>query len=148
SAELSSRYPEEGGIFHWVRHAFGTKTGMVAIWLQWVNTVVWYPTILSFIAGTAAYLFDPKLAQSKVFLAAVILIVFWSLTLISLLGVRVSAKINTVCVIIGTIFPLLLLIGFGISWWASGHSLQISFGWHDIFPTLKTSDNWVSLIAI
>jgi glutamate:GABA antiporter len=148
SAELSSRYSEEGGIFHWVRHAFGNKTAMVAIWLQWINTVVWYPTILSFIAGTAAYLVDPTLAQNKGFLAAIILVTFWGLTALSLGGVRVSAKINTVCVIIGTILPMLLLIAFGVAWWVSGHAIQISFGASDIFPTLKTSENWVSLIAI
>jgi glutamate:GABA antiporter len=148
AAEFSSRFPEEGGIFHWVRHAFGNKTGMVAIWLQWINTVVWYPTILSFIAGTAAYLFDPKLAQHKGFLATIILVAFWGLTVMSLGGVRISAKINAVCVIIGTILPMVLLIAFGIAWMISGQGLQISFGVRDIFPTLKGSENWVSLIAI
>jgi len=148
SAEFSSRYPEEGGIFHWVRHAFGNKMGMVAIWLQWINTMVWYPTILAFIAGTAAYLVNPQLAQNKGFLASVILVAFWGLTAMNLRGTHVSAKINSICVVIGTILPMLLLIGLGIAWWASGHPLQISFGYRDIFPTLKTSENWVSLIAI
>lgn len=148
AAELSSRYPEEGGIFHWVRHAFGDKIGMLAIWLQWVNTVVWYPTILSFIAGTAAYLINPALAQNKIFLASVILIAFWGLTLINLRGIQVSAKINSVCVTIGTILPMLFLIGLGVAWWVLGREIQISFGFHDLIPTLKTSENWVSLIAI
>ena len=58
---------------------------MVAIWLQWINTMVWYPTILSFIAGTAAYLIDPDLAQNKGYLVVCILIVFWGITLINLM---------------------------------------------------------------
>jgi amino acid transporter len=74
SAEFSSRYSEEGGVFHWVRHAFGEKVAFFAIWLQWINTMVWYPTILAFIAGTAAYLFNPAWAQNKTFLVAVIVI--------------------------------------------------------------------------
>src|SRR3990167_768624 len=65
SAEFSSRFPNHGGVFHWIRHAFGEKIGMLAIWLQWINTMVWYPTILSFIAGTGAYLIDPKLAENR-----------------------------------------------------------------------------------
>lgn len=148
SAELSSRYPDEGGIFHWVRHAFGPRTGMMAIWLQWINTVVWYPTILSFIGGTAAYLIDPTLAQSKIFLASVILILFWGLTFLNMRGVHLSAKINSFCSIVGTLFPMLLLIAFGAYWWLSGHKLQISFAPSDLVPTLDKSENWVSLIAI
>ena len=49
SAELAAAFPEEGGIYHWVRAAFGENMGMLAVWLQWINTIVWYPTILSFI---------------------------------------------------------------------------------------------------
>src|SRR5438105_4391135 len=74
AAEFASRFPEEGGVFHWVKKAFGKKWAFVAVWLQWINTVVWYPTFLSFVAGTVAYLFDPKLAQNKGFLLSVILI--------------------------------------------------------------------------
>ncbi len=148
SAEFSSRYPEEGGIFHWVRSAFGEKMGLVAIWLQWINTMAWYPTILAFIAGTAAYLFDPALAENKLFLVSVILIIFWSLTLINLRGLQVSAKINAVCGIVGTIFPMLLLIGLGVLWVVLGNPVQISLNWGSIFPTLSSSGNWVSLIAI
>ena len=70
AAEMSSRYTEEGGIFHWVRHAFGNRIGLLAVWLQWINTLVWYPTILSFIAGTAAYVAYPELAQNRLFLVS------------------------------------------------------------------------------
>jgi amino acid transporter len=103
SAEMSSRFHEQGGVFHWVRHAFGEKVGVLAIWLQWINTMVWYPTILSFIAGTAAYLFDPALAESKVFLVSVILTVFWGLTLFNLKGIHFSTKVNSICGTIGTV---------------------------------------------
>src|SRR3989344_2645123 len=65
SAEFSSRFPDEGGVFHWIRNAFGLRAGALAVWLQWINTMVWYPTMLLFIAGTAAYLIDPLFAESK-----------------------------------------------------------------------------------
>lgn len=77
AAELSATFPEKGGVYQWVKMAFGEKWAMLAIWMQWINTMVWYPTILSFIAGTAAYLVDPELAQNKVYLISCILIVFW-----------------------------------------------------------------------
>src|SRR3972149_1678789 len=88
AAELSAIFPEKGGVYHWVHTAFGEKWAMVAIWLQWINTMVWDPTILSFIAGTAAYLINPDLAQNKWYLVVCILTVFWSITLINLRGIH------------------------------------------------------------
>src|SRR5579859_5591988 len=72
SAEFASRNAEEGGVFHWVRQAFGKRVGVLAVWLQWINTMVWYPTILSFIAGTAAYLVNPALGENKGFVVSVV----------------------------------------------------------------------------
>ena len=54
SAELAANV-SEGGVYQWAKRAFGEKTGFLVIWLQWINVVVWLPTILSFIAATAAY---------------------------------------------------------------------------------------------
>ncbi|HSW87053.1 MAG TPA: APC family permease [Rhabdochlamydiaceae bacterium] len=148
SAELSATFPEKGGVYHWVHSAFGEKWAMVSIWLQWINTMVWYPTILSFIAGTAAYFINPDLAQNKVYLVSVILIVFWGLTLINLRGIHISTRINNVCASIGTVFPMLFLIALGFVWVTSGKPLQIQISADTVFPSLGQSTSWISLIAI
>lgn len=148
AAEFSSRYPEEGGVFHWVRNALGEKWALVAIWLQWINTMVWYPTILSFIAGTAAYLFDPALAQKKEFIVGIVLFVFWGLTFLNMRGIHVSASVNTVCGMVGLMIPMGILILLGFCWVIFGNPIQVTFGVDTVFPTLGTSQNWVSLIAI
>lgn len=148
AAELSATFPEKGGVYHWVRTAFGEKWAMLAIWLQWINTMAWYPTILSFIAGTAAYLINPDLAQNKGYLVSFILIVFWGLTLINLKGLHISALINNVCAMIGTIIPMIFLITLGIIWFAKGQPLQIHLDTDHLIPSLSQSTNWISLIAI
>ncbi len=148
SAELSSRYSEEGGIFYWVKHAFGKRLAVLAVWLQWINTMVWYPTILSFIAGTAAYLVNPALAQNRLFLVSMIFVVFWGLTFLNLRGLHISTKINDTCAVIGTFLPMLFLIVLGVVWVLQGQSIQISFGVGDLFPSFQKSENWISLIAI
>lgn len=148
AAEFSSRYPEEGGVFHWVRNALGEKWALVAIWLQWINTMVWYPTILSFIAGTAAYLVNPELAQKKEFIVAVVLIVFWVLTLLNMRGIHVSASINTICGVIGLMVPMCILILLGVFWVLFGNPIQVSFSLDTVFPSLATANSWTSLIAI
>jgi amino acid transporter len=148
AAELSATFPEKGGVYHWVSKAFGEKLAMVAIWLQWINTMVWYPTILSFIAGTAAYLIDPSLVQNKLYLVLFILILFWAVTIVNLKGIHMSARINSICALIGTVIPLIFLIILGGFWVFSGKPLQIAVSTETLIPSLSNSTNWISLIAI
>jgi amino acid transporter len=149
SAELSSTWSEEeGGVYSWVRHAFGEDFAFFAIWLQWINTMVWYPTILSFIAGTLAYLIHPELAQNKLYLISVILVVFWSLTIVGLSGLRASAAFASFCAIVGMIIPMGVIILLAIIWFIKGNPLAIDFSFHSFLPHWKDSRSWVSLTAI
>ncbi len=148
AAELSATFPEKGGVYHWVKTAFGEKWAMGAIWLQWINTMVWYPTILSFIAGTAAYLIDPELVQNKGFLIGCVLGVFWGVTLLNLKGIYLSSKLTTICTLIGVVFPMLFLIVLGAIWVFSGHPIQIHLNKETLIPSLRETSNWASLIAI
>jgi amino acid transporter len=59
AAELATGWPKLGGVYAWVKEAFGHRTGFLSIWFLWVENVIWYPTILSFIAATLAYVIDP-----------------------------------------------------------------------------------------
>jgi amino acid transporter len=149
AAELSSsRSEDEGGIYSWVREAFGTHWAFLTIWLQWINTIVWYPTILSFIAVTLAYLIKPELAHSKWYILSIILIVFWSLTVLGLSGLRASARFAGFCAIIGMIVPILLLIACALYWIYLGHPIAIHFDKHSLLPQWDNSQSWVSLTAI
>lgn len=147
SAELAANV-DEGGIYQWARLAFGERVGFLAVWLQWINNIFWFPTILSFIAGTAAYLIDPALAQNKYYLVGVILTVFWSLTFINLKGIHVSAKFTSFCAIIGLIIPMVLIILLLASWCILGKPLQIHITTSNILPDWQHMDNWIALTAI
>jgi amino acid transporter len=147
SAELAANV-DEGGIYQWARLAFGERIGFLAVWLQWVNNIFWFPTILSFIAGTAAYLINPELAQNKYYLVAVILSIFWALTLINLKGVRASSKFTSFCAITGLIIPMVLIITLFISWLILGKPVQIHLNAVSIFPDFQHTDNWIALTAI
>ena len=149
SAELSSTWSEEeGGVYSWVRHAFGDNMAFFAIWLQWINTIVWYPTILSFIAGTLAYLINPALAQNKFYLIAIILSVFWSLTLLGLSGLKASARFASFCAIVGMIVPMGVIILLAIIWLLKGNPIAIDINLHNLIPQWKDTQSWVSLTAI
>lgn len=45
AAELAAMFQDkQGGVFRWVGEAFGKKAGFLAIWLQWIESTIWYPT--------------------------------------------------------------------------------------------------------
>jgi len=147
-AELASGWPKVGGIFAWVKEAFGHRTGFLAIWLLWIENVIWYPTALSFIAGALAYIFEPALANSVGFNSGVILAVFWVSTLANLSGMRTSSWISTFGVIIGTLLPGLIIIVLGCIWYFNGNLLQISFDAKSFFPDLSSPTQLVIFTGI
>lgn len=148
SAELSASSPEKSGIYHWVSGALGSKAGMFAAWLQWINTMVWFPTILSFIAGTATYFIDPNLAQNKSYLVCIILSLFWSMTAINLKGFHTSAKLANTCTFFGMILPMVLIIGLALLWVITSKPLQIHFTAESMLPSFSHGENWISLTAV
>ncbi len=90
AAELATGWPETGGIYIWLREAFGKKAGFLIIWLQWLYNIVWYPTIMSLLAATLAYIFDPSLANNKEYMITMILFMFWAATFSNWFGMRLS----------------------------------------------------------
>lgn len=148
TAELAATWPESGGVYTWVKYAFGKRMGFAAIWFQWISTVIWYPTILSFAAATVGYLISPSLINNKWFLIAAILFAFWGVTIVNLLGMRLSALVGSVCTIFGLLLPVLLMILLGFKWFFSGNSSQIDLNYRSLLPNLHDPALWVSLTGI
>jgi glutamate:GABA antiporter len=141
AAELASGWAETGGVYVWVREAFGNKSGAVAIWADWAENLVWFPTVLSFIAAALAYLLVPSWANNKAWLFAVMMVVFWATTVANFFGVRASARISSWGTTAGSIIPGAALIILGIAWLASGHPLAAPYqGAHSLMPTLSLSN--------
>lgn len=141
SAELATAWPETGGVYVWVKEAFGQEWGFFAVWIQWIQNVIWFPTALSFAAASLAYIFDPNLANNKLFMIVVILGVFWGSTFVNSYGMKASGALSSIGAIGGTILPGLLLMGFGVYWLASGHPPQISFAAKNIVPDMGNINN-------
>ena len=148
SAELSSTWTENGGIYFWVKKAFGDHWGTLAIWLQWINTVVWMPTILAFIASTLAYVIAPQLATNPYYLVTTILSLLWLITYINLQGIRVSGLLAAGCAIVGVFLPMFALLILGLCWLHCGHAVQLHLTWSGIFPHINHWGSWVSLTAV
>ena len=126
AAELATAYPNNGGIYIWVREAFGRRAAFITIWLQWIYNVVWYPTILAFIAATLAYLFSPELANNRYYLWIAIVGLFWLFTFLNCFGMKASSLISTLGATLGTILPMTGITILGLIWVIQGRPIQIT----------------------
>jgi len=119
SAELSASVP--GGAYEWIKEALGQRWALVAVWVQWAHNVVWYPAQLAMIAGAAAYVVNAnRLANSGIYTAAVIIIVFWAAVALGMRGGNLFAKVASRAGLIGTIIPAGILVVLGILWLVTG----------------------------
>src|SRR5580693_1626933 len=58
--ELSSRHPEEGGIYVWAREAFGDFAGFIAAWTYWMSNLPYFSGVLYFGAASALFAFGSR----------------------------------------------------------------------------------------
>lgn len=123
SAELGGMYADRpGGVYAWVSAAFGRRWGFLAIWLQWVQNVVWFPVALAFVAAALAYVIGlPILAKNGIYIGTFCVIAYWLCTMIVLRGVGLFAKVSSYAFLFGTVLPGVILVGLLAYWLASGH---------------------------
>lgn len=127
SAELASTYPDDGGVYLWVKQAFGPKWGFVAIFMQWVENLPWFPACLTFVASAIAYVFNPALATNKWFVFVTILVTLWLATFLNFKGMRVSAFLSSSGVLAGTVVPGVVIILMVIVYLAMGNPIKVPF---------------------
>lgn len=148
AAELAAMFKDkQGGVFRWVGEAFGKKWGFLAIWLQWIESTIWYPTVLTFGAVAIAFIgmdhtHDMTLASNKIYSLVVVLLIYWTATFISLKGMGWVAKVAKVGGLVGTIIPAALLVVLGIVYLATGGVSQMDFH-GNFFPDLTNINNLV-----
>lgn len=153
AAELAAMFSnKEGGVFRWVGEAYGKRYGFLAIFLQWIESTIWYPTVLTFGAVSIAYIgmntaHDATLASNKIFTLVTVLVIYWIATFISLKGLGWVSKISKIGATVGTIIPAGLLILFGIIYLATGghNNMDMSQGF---FPDLSNFNNLVLASSI
>ncbi len=153
AAELAAMFPyQQGGMFRWIGEAFGDKAGFLGIWLQWIESTIWYPTVLTFGAVSLAFIgmdhvFDMHLAANKYYTIVVVLAIYWLATLISLKGMGWVGKVSKIGGLVGTIMPAGLLVVCAVIYLASGGQSQMD--WHGNFiPDFSNFDNVVLAVSI
>ncbi|MCL9779965.1 APC family permease [Vibrio sp. S4M6] len=142
SAELSATFSndKDNGIYHWVKRAYGKDMGMFAIWNLWINSLIWFPANLLFIASTFLTIFFPNVASHQSVLITLMVAIFWFITLLNLKGIKESARVAYACLLLGVILPILILLVSAAIWLFKGlpthftlnHGLELGSASHNM----------------
>jgi len=118
--ELSSRYPEEGGLYLWSKRAFGEFAGFMAGWCYWASNLPFYPSVLYFAAANALYIHGGQwlsLAHSRFYFILFSLLGLSLPTLLNIFGLNVGKWLHNAGAL-GTWLPIGMLIVLGALAWA------------------------------
>jgi len=146
--ELSSRYPAEGGLYVWARHAFGDGCGFLAAWTYWMSNLPYFPGVLYFGAASALFAFGAHgraLAASPLYYVLFAVIALAIIILLNIRGVDAGKWLNNVGSF-GGMLPLGLLIVLGaVSWAKFGSATQFSASSMTLHWSVKNAIFWSTI---
>lgn len=152
AAELASGWPERGGVYVWVREAFGERAGFVAVFIQWFQNVCWYPVVLTFAASSFAFfLFEDRavaFANDKVYVVSFVLVVYWGATFWNFLGMKSSAVVSVIGAVCGVLVPGVVLIGSGAAYLWSGRASHLFENGADLVPDMRSMRNITFAVSV
>jgi amino acid transporter len=116
-SHLSTRFPQEGGIYAWTKRAFGEGHGFLCGWCYWVSNVLYYPNLLMSTAAIATYAVgrgETGLMDDWTYILLATLTALWLAVLLNIVGLKTGRWLQNVGAF-GTYIPGAILIGFGLA---------------------------------
>jgi amino acid transporter len=133
--ELTSRFPEEGGLYAWSKEAFGDFHGFIAGWTYWIYTIFYFPALLLASAAMSAYVIGPRgaaLAQNREFLLAGSFVLLAVAVGLNLIGLNIGKWLQNAGGV-STYLPLLILATVAVFLWRA-HGSVTHFTWANMMP--------------
>ena len=155
TAEMATGYSQNGGIYLWTKEAFGARIGFIILWLQWIYNLVWFPSICGFFAGIIAYIIAPWLAldphdmvNNPWYMITMSLCMFWLATIVNTFGIKTSSTVSIVGAIVGTLLPMLLMIGLASIWLICNPVINEPVQLHDFIPRASNISHWGLFLTV
>ncbi|MBI9013920.1 MAG: amino acid permease [Clostridiales bacterium] len=142
-AELGATYPDKGGIYGWIKRAFGVKWASRTSWLYWINAALWMPATIIFITGILAQLVYPEAGLMFNVIGGVI--ISWIVIYISSLSAEESSTLNFISGVIKLILPICLVLAAIYYTVTKGAATQITLG--GLMPDLKQGLDFLPVVV-
>jgi amino acid transporter len=139
--ELSSRYPEEGGIYVWSKRAFGPFAAFMTGWTYWGSNLPYFPGLLYFAAANALFMGGPSWqawsANSTYFIAVAMTGLVIAVAM-NVVGLNVGKWLNNVGAMASWIPAAVLIVLGAVSWSRFGSATPMSP--HAFVPSTSLKD--------
>lgn len=143
SAELGAAYPEEGGIYAWVRRALGPRWGARASWLYWINVALWMPSVYVLFAGMLAQMFAPDMSLwTKI---AIGVAMTWITVYANVISLRLGKWVPNAGAVIKA--AIMLAIGIGGAIYAIRHGVANDMRLANLAPTWQAGLAFLPVIV-
>jgi len=139
--ELSSRYPNEGGLYVWSKRAFGDFSGFMAAWTYWTSNLPYFPAVLYFAASNVLFIRQGEwgyLSGNATFYITFSLMTLIAATLLNIVGLDVGKWLHNIGALAMWI-PVMLVIGLGLLAWHRFGSAT-TFSLHTMIPSVRLND--------
>ena len=143
SAELGSTYPDDGGIYSWVKRAFGEKPAVMVGWYYWINVAFWMPAVFIAFAYWISYTFIPD--ASPWLLCGIATLMCWVIVLIGIRGIELSVTVTAIAAF-AKVAVLIIFGGLGIAY-AIKYGLQNDFSLKAFIPSWDNTTQYIAAIV-
>jgi glutamate:GABA antiporter len=146
--ELSSRHPEEGGLYVWTKRAFGDFPGYMAGWSYWTSNLPYFPAVLYFAASNALYMRGNRwtwLSGNASFYMWFSVIALLGITILNIVGLNIGKWLHNAGAL-GMWLPVMIVVVMGLYAWHRFGSAT-DFSAYSFIPAigLKNMVFWATL---
>jgi len=139
--EMTSRHPEEGGLYVWSRTAFGPFAGFMTGWTYWCSNLPYFPGLLYFAAGNLLFVGGERvraLSTSSTYFIGFSLFGLALATLLNVFGLELGKWLNNIGGITRWLATLVLIGIGGTAWVLLGPATPITA--RSLLPGLSLRD--------
>ena len=139
--ELSSRYPNEGGLYVWSKKAFGDFSGFISAWTYWTSNLPYFPAVLYFAASNALYMRQNSwghLSSNPTFFIVFSLATLTVATFVNIVGLDVGKWLHNIGALAMWIPAAILIFMGALAWHRFGTAT--TFTWHTMRPSFHLND--------
>ena len=148
--ELSSRYPQEGGLYIWAQKGLGDFAGFIAGWTYSMSNLPYFSAVLYFAAGSALFVGGShgpllSLASDSSYFMTFSLVVLGGIIVLNIRGVKPGKWLNNVGAL-GSLIPVLVLLVLGfISWKHAGSATHFTLAAMVPHASVKNAIFWSTI---
>jgi glutamate:GABA antiporter len=117
--ELSSRYPQEGGLYVWSKRAFGDFSGYMSGWTYWTSNLPYFPAVLYFAASNLLFVrgsHGGELSAGRAYYMWFSILALLLITFLNVIGMNYGKWLHNIGAF-GMWLPVVIVVVMGIYAW-------------------------------